>query len=210
MAACVAIHPLIASHLDSAAVPCVSEVRQTIISASLPLPPAFLSYVISDSSSRLLLEALRMIRSRQRQGRGDPQPASAAIMEGVWTGRWDPVKNGGGENGDLGGGGDGDGGVSKGHARSRSGSGDNPRCAVCLEEVGGGGMMLGETLEAAASAGGGYGYARDEERGSASLGAGDWTADIGSEEASLAETRNAPANRSFAYLPCGHRFHTHW
>ncbi len=161
-----------------------------------------------------------MIRSRQRQGRGDPQPASAAIMEGVWTGRWDPAKNsgGGGNDGGLGdgsSGGSGDGGgLSRGHVRSRSGSGDNPRCAVCLEEVGGPEVVPGETGEVAGSAadGRGPGDGRDEGKGSAcpSFGAGDWTADIGSEQASLAETQNAHAKRSFAYLPCGHRFHTHW
>eukprot|EP00752_Nemacystus_decipiens_P007816 g6981.t1 len=140
----------------------------------------------NDPSSRLLLEALRMIRSRQRQGRGDPQPASATIMEGVWSGRWDPAKNGGGT----------------GHTRSRSGSGDNPRCAVCLEEVGLGAPGSGGGEDAGSEMSG-----RDGVRVAA--GAGDWTADIGSEEARLSAAENAHGKGSFAYLPCGHRFHTH-
>lgn len=159
----------------------------------------------SDSSSRLLLEALRMIRSRQRQGRGDPQPASAAIMEGVWTGRWDPTKNGGVDN---------DGVDETGHARSRSGRGDNPRCAVCLEEVGGGGAAAaaGDNEETVAE------RAECTLQGRVGEGvvgpvitiADDWTAAIGSEETVHAGAENVHAKGSFAYLPCGHRFHTSW
>ncbi|CBJ26996.1 TPR repeat-containing protein [Ectocarpus siliculosus] len=143
----------------------------------------------NDASSRLLLEALRMIRSRQRQGRGDPQPASAAIMEGVWTGRWDPAKNDGTSGG----------GATQGrHVRSRSNGDGNPRCAVCLEEVGGGEPTVD---------GGALGR---EGGGGAAAAAADWTADIGSEEGLRAETaESVHASGSFAYLPCGHRFHTH-
>lgn len=128
-----------------------------------------------------------MIRSRQRQGRGDPQPASAAIMQGVWTGRWDPAKNGGSS-----------GGATQGrHARSCSNGDGNPRCAVCLEEVGG-----GETTVDGAGLG---------QEGTGGAAAADWTADIGTEEGLRAETaENVHASGNFAYLPCGHRFHTYW
>ena len=137
-----------------------------------------------------------MIRSRQRQGRGDPQPASAAIMDGVWTGRWDPTKNSGSGSGS-------DNSGERGQTRSRSGSGDNPRCAVCLEEIG-----------AAAASGSddtGFGGGDGEEfKGLVAAGPSDWTADIGSAEAGLAGAETAHSKGSFAYLPCGHRFHTHW
>eukprot|EP00903_Cladosiphon_okamuranus_P014487 g13438.t1 len=153
----------------------------------------------NDPSSKLLLEALRMIRSRQRQGRGDPQPASATIMKGIWSGRWDPSNN---EGGGGCGGGAGSGEV-KGHTRSRSGSGDNPRCAVCLEEIGAAAAIGGEES----------GSDRSEKEGAlkglAAVASVEWTADIGSEEARLAGTENAHAKGSFAYLPCGHRFHMH-
>ncbi|CAN0515821.1 unnamed protein product [Ectocarpus sp. 12 AP-2014] len=142
----------------------------------------------NDASSRLLLEALRMIRSRQRQGRGDPQPASAAIMEGVWTGRWDPAKNGGSSGGDA---------TQGRHARSRGNGDCNPRCAVCLEEVSGGEPTVD-------------GGALGREGGGEAAAAADWTADIGSDEGLRAETtESVHASGSFAYLPCGHRFHTH-
>ncbi|CAM9712527.1 unnamed protein product, partial [Hapterophycus canaliculatus] len=142
------------------------------------------------SSARLLLEALRMIRSRQRQGRGDPQPASAAIMEGVWNGRWDPAKiEAEGRGGDIGGNGKGGGGGG--------GGGDSSRCAVCLEEVVGGGA------EASPVGGQVGGRAAAWEAG------GDWTADIGSAEGVCAQPGDAHARGSFAYLPCGHRFHTY-
>ncbi|CAM9858770.1 unnamed protein product [Scytosiphon promiscuus] len=141
------------------------------------------------SSARLLLEALRMIRSRQRQGRGDPQPASAAIMEGVWNGRWDPAKSCGG------------GGGKEGRARTPSDSdsgsgGDSSRCAVCLEEVveGGGDLPADGGVVVAA-------VAREAW--------GDWTADIGTEEGAGAQTGDAHARGCFAHLPCGHRFHTY-
>lgn len=132
-----------------------------------------------------------MIRSRQRQGRGNPQPASAAIMEGVWNGRWDPAKIGGG----------GGGGETEGNGGGPGGGNgdDGSRCAVCLEEVVEGGW------EASSEGGLSGGSATVRKAG------GDWTADIGSEEGVSAQTGgDAYAGGSSAYLPCGHRFHTYW
>ena len=112
-------------------------------------------------------------------------------MEGVWSGRWDPTKNGAGSGGDQ-----------KGHTRNRSRSGDNPRCAVCLEEVG--------TVAASSSEKAGSELCGVEAKGLVPPATSYWTADIGSEEARLAGAESTHANDSFAYLPCGHRFHTHW
>lgn len=128
-----------------------------------------------------------MIRSRQRQGRGDPQPASADIMEGVWDGRWDPAKIGNGNHME------GEDGNSSGNSTSGD---DSSRCAVCLEEVVEGGGRAEGRYVVASGAGGSAG--------------GDWTADIGSEEAGSVQTEDAHARGIFAYLPCGHRFHTYW
>lgn len=171
----------------------------------------------SYSSSRLLLEALRMIRSRQRQGRGDPQPASTDIMDGVWSGRWDPAKRSGdGGSGDgEGGGGDAGGdetSSSEVRASRSSRRGDDPRCAVCLEEVGGGGgSSVGESAGGTdVAAESGPEEKEEEEETSQGLEVGgEFTADIGSNGAEKAET-DAHARGRFAYLPCGHRFHTHW
>lgn len=191
-----------------------------------------------------------MIRSRQRRGRGDPQPASADIMEGVWNGRWNPRKQNVAGNGVHDGAVTGDadeGQAGKGdavlHARACD-RGDDPRCAVCLEEVGdgstgataafavsaivaGGGDKTGlpsgvdpngcddkpSSICAGGASGAGCGGLGTRVRGSTPVTpreALEIKADIGSVEGSLAATDYACARGRLAYLPCGHRFHSHW
>lgn len=155
----------------------------------------FLRCPISDvdgnrSCPRLLLDALRLIRSRQRQGRGEPQPASAAIMEGVWNGRWEPSKSLSGD-GAI----NGDGFSPDGNNRNNS-RGDDPRCAVCLEEI----RVRGND-----SSPGLHEDGRDESGETVEV-----KADIGSEEAVREQTEDSRSRGRVAYLPCGHRFHTHW
>lgn len=189
-----------------------------------------------------------MIRSRQRQGRGDPQPASKAIMDGVWNGRWDPSnypdstgKNAGeGSREGISGRG--------GHVRTESRGMDDPRCAVCLEEVEvvqsslkevaadaqdtavgraeHASGLSGKTGSGEAEASGCQVHVSDDQQvagevdtnalcGTLALVAADdeeeeINADIGTEEAQKAEAGDLRAWGRLAYLPCGHRFHTHW
>lgn len=141
-----------------------------------------------------------MIRSRQRQGRGEPQPASAAIMKGVWNGRWDPSKTASGSEGD--GEMSGDGLSPDDNSRNHS-RGDDPRCAVCLEEIGiGGGNDSSPGLHEDSMA---VCDGRDENGKMV-----DVKADIGSDEAVREQTKDARSRGRVAYLPCGHRFHGHW
>lgn len=137
------------------------------------------------SSSRLLLEALRMIRSRQAR-RGDPQPASASTMEAVWVGRWDPAKrhdDGAGVDADV-----------------RRARGLDPRCAVCLDEI----KSLGTKTGADRGELGGISLAVVPAE---SL---ELSADIGTCEARESANESGRASGRSAYLPCGHRFHIHW
>lgn len=174
--------------------------------------------------SRLLLEALRMIRSRQRQGRGEPQPASKPIMDGIWDGQWGPENHPVEIDAATGK----DAPAREGYTGTRR-RGDDPRCAVCLEEVE---PVVGARDEAGSlgSAGdAGRAIRRDEVWGmmdggvadralesADGLGLGgvlvvaDIDAEIGSEEARMEEAGDLKGRGRLAYLPCGHRFHVHW
>lgn len=176
-----------------------------------------------------------MIRCRQRHGRGEPQPASKAIMDGIWDGRWGP-ENHSAEVGAATGKDTPSGGEGFTGTRSR---GDDPRCAVCLEEVEpvvdasdeAGGVLVSLSSSAVYAGslgtssraicrnevGGMDGGVADQALGSANgLGLGgvlvvpDIDAEIGSEEARMEEEGNLKGRGRLAYLPCGHRFHAHW
>ena len=152
-----------------------------------------------------------MIRTRQRQGRASLQPASAAIMEAVWNGRWDPeADNGAGSPRRLGGSAGVEGGEDSAaqgnHVRNRS-RGDDTRCAVCLEEVG------VESSSASWPGGGSLGGLGgfDAQKIWMHRGGGDDVkADIGTEGAFSAEREKTRFRGRFSQLPCGHRFHTLW
>lgn len=134
-------------------------------------------------------------------------------MDGVWNGRWDPSRNGsaGGNSSPADSGTNG----AQGHTRSNS-RGDDPRCAVCLEAVGveessskvegGARRMATRGLKAGGKA---TDVVLETGRGGLAV-CRNLTAEIGSEEAVRAETEESHARGRLAYLPCGHRFHTHW
>lgn len=130
-------------------------------------------------------------------------------MEGVWNGRWDPIKNlrGSEDNSEM----SGDDFTADGNNRNHS-RGDDSRCAVCLEEVGVGGNDSSSSGSASVSGLHGDSMAVCDgrgENGEPSLTV-EVKADIGSEEAVRAQTEDTRARGRVAYLPCGHRFHTHW